>query len=78
MIKKLAFKNDIEEDPAGLIINKIKDYVPSSVTAHIDETNDEEKWYNETRNVATLFVNLGLENDILLQAGQMVGGERGT
>jgi len=43
-------------------------YVPGSVTAHIDETNDEEKWYNEVRRVATLFVNLGLEDAMLLSA----------
>ena len=68
MIKKLAFKNDIEDDP--ILIQAIKFYVPGGVTAHIDETNDEEKWYNEERNVATLFVNLGLENAILLEAAE--------
>jgi hypothetical protein len=68
MIKQLAFKNDIEDDPT--LIQAIKFYVPGGVTAHIDETNDEEKWYNEERNVATLFVNLGLEDAILLEAAE--------
>jgi hypothetical protein len=64
MIQKRSIQSDELDDSEPVLLQTIQCYVPGSVTAHLDETNDEEKWHNGVRSVATLFVNLGTDDKV--------------
>ena len=60
--------SDLSGATEDALLSDIMSFVPGSVAAHKDEENDEEKWYNAVRPVATLFVNLGLDDSALALA----------
>jgi len=72
MLAKRSTASGLMSDMSGAtedaMLSAIMSFVPGSVAAHKDEENDEEKWYNAVRPVATLFVNLGLDDSALALA----------
>lgn len=65
--------NDEDEDDHPLLEQRIKGYVPNSVLPMLlrESYEDDMKWANETRRVAVMFVNLGLQEHNLLAAGDV-------
>ena len=65
--------NDEDEDDHPLLEQAIKGYVPNSVLPMLlrGSYEDDMKWANETRRVAVMFVNLGLQEHNLLAAGDV-------